>query len=98
MGEWMRKNGESIYGTRGGPIPPRHWGVTTHKGSRVYLHALEPEDGLIAAPSFGKEIVSAKLLDGGAAVRFEKQDWGWLVFLPQAIQDPTDTIVVLETR
>ena len=98
MGEWLRENGESIYGTRGGPIPPRHWGVSTHKGSRVYLHALEPEDGLVAAPDFGKEIVSAKLLDGGASVRFEKQDWGWLVFLPEEIQDPTDTIVVLETR
>ncbi|MGH9673234.1 MAG: alpha-L-fucosidase, partial [Bryobacteraceae bacterium] len=29
MGQWMRKNGESIYGTRGGPIAPRPWGVTT---------------------------------------------------------------------
>jgi len=98
MGEWMRKNGESIYGTRGGPIPPRHWGVTTQKGSRLYLHALEPEDGLVAAPRFGKEIVSAKLLADGSAVRFEKQDWGWVVFLPEEMQDPTDTIVVLETR
>lgn len=98
MGDWLDKNGESIYGTRGGPISPKHWGVTTQKGSRVYLHALEPEDGVITLPEFGSAIASAKLLHGGKKVRVEKQDWGWLVFLPEAIQDDTDTIVVLETK
>ena len=34
MGEWLRKNGESIYDTRGGPITPRPWGVTTQKSER----------------------------------------------------------------
>ena len=53
IGDWMAENGESIYGTRGGPVAPRHWGVTTREGSTVYLHALEPEDGLVVLPDFG---------------------------------------------
>ncbi len=98
MGEWMGRNGESIYGTRGGPVPPRHWGVTTHKNSTVYLHALEPEDAVVVLPDFGREIMSAKLLQGDEAIRYDKQDFGTVVFVPDSIQDPIDTIIVLETR
>ena len=98
MGEWMRKNGESIYGTRGGPVPPRNWGVTTRKGSTVYLHALDPEDGVVVLQDFGKQIASAKRLHGGKAVRYEKQDFGTVVYVPESIQDPIDTIIVLEVR
>ena len=31
IGEWMAEYGESVYGTRGGPVSPRPWGVTTQK-------------------------------------------------------------------
>lgn len=98
MGAWLGENGESIYGTRGGPVGPRNWGVTTQKGSTVYLHALEPEDGVVVLPEFGREILSARLLHGGEPIRYEKQDWGTVVFLPASVQDPIDTIVVIETR
>ena len=40
IGAWLSKNGESIYGTRGGPVPPQEWGVTTQKGYKVYVHIL----------------------------------------------------------
>ncbi len=98
MGAWMRDNGESIYGTRGGPVSPRNWGVTTRKGDTVYLHALEPEDEIIVLPEFGREIASAKLMHGGKAIQYEKTDFGTVVHLPEAVQDPLDTIVVLEIR
>ena len=35
------RHGESIYGTRGGPVTPRPWGVTTQKGDAVYVHLLD---------------------------------------------------------
>jgi alpha-L-fucosidase len=98
MGAWLRENGESIYGTRGGPVPPRNWGVTTRKGDKVYLHALEPEDEVIVLPDFGREIASAKLMHGGKSIRYEKTDFGTVLHLPKAVQDPLDTIVVLETH
>ncbi len=98
MGAWMRKNGESIYGTRGGPVTPRNWGVTTQKGDTVYLHALKPEDDVIVLPDFGRSIDSAKLLHGGRAVRYEATDFGTVIHLPKKVQDPLDTIIVLQTH
>src|SRR6185295_6166758 len=44
IGTWMAKNGEAIYGTRGGPIGPQAWGVTTSKAGRVYVHVLDAPD------------------------------------------------------
>ena len=50
VGEWLKKNGETIYGTRGGPLPPRPWGVTTQKGDRVFVHVLDWKDAVLALP------------------------------------------------
>jgi alpha-L-fucosidase len=98
MGRWMAENGDSIYGTRGGPVAPHQWGVTTQKGSTVYVHALKPEDEIVVLPDFGKQIVSAKFMHGGRAVQWEKQEFGTVLHLPKALQDPIDTIVTLEVR
>jgi len=43
VGMWMAKNSESIYSTRGGPIAPQPWGVTTHRNHKIYVHVLDPE-------------------------------------------------------
>jgi hypothetical protein len=29
VGEWLSRYGDAIYSTRGGPLPPADWGVTT---------------------------------------------------------------------
>jgi alpha-L-fucosidase len=52
IGAWMGKYGETIYGTKGGPVTPRTWGVTTQKGNRVYVHLLNPEDKNLLIPYF----------------------------------------------
>lgn len=41
IGEWLAQYGQSIYGTRGGPIAPQSWGVTTQTPKTVYLHILD---------------------------------------------------------
>ncbi len=41
MGEWLRVNGEAIYGTKAGDIKPQSWGVTTRKGDVLYVHILD---------------------------------------------------------
>ena len=46
IGEWMSNFGESIYGTRGGPVSPRPWGVTTQKDGTVYVHILDWNEGV----------------------------------------------------
>jgi alpha-L-fucosidase len=63
VGEWTERYGETIYGTRGGPIHPQSWGVSTIKENKVYLHILDYNESALFIPSFGKKIKSAKSFD-----------------------------------
>lgn len=96
IGTWLSKNGESIYGTRGGPIAPHPWGATTRKGDRVYVHVLDSPDASLLLPPLPSPVRSARLLDGGRAVPFKTGDFGVVLTLPRDAIDPIDTIVVLE--
>jgi hypothetical protein len=43
IGQWMYSHGRSIYRTRGGPMPPQRWGVSTRskEGDWIFLHILD---------------------------------------------------------
>ena len=41
-GKWFQKNGQTIYGTRGGPLKPQPWGVTTQSLNNIYIHIMFP--------------------------------------------------------
>lgn len=96
VGEWLAASGESIYGTRGGPIPPRDWGVTTRKGNKIFVHVLNWPDAVLSLPRGGLPVpVKASRLAGGKVVP--------LTVTPEAVtlrlgaeRDLLDTIVVLE--
>jgi alpha-L-fucosidase len=97
LGNWTRRYGESIYGTRGGPIAPQPWGVTTRKGNRVFVHLLDgqaaPADEL-PLPGLTGKVKRARLLKDGRSVKFDA-DRGALL-LPAAMRDEIDTVVVLD--
>ena len=95
MGEWLRANGESIYGTRGGPIKPRPWGVTTQKGNKIYVHVLDWDDQVLALPQLAG-VTKATLLGSGKAVGVSEVPGATLLHFPDDHRDPIDTIVVLE--
>jgi alpha-L-fucosidase len=96
VGAWLAANGESIYGTRGGPIPPRPWGVTTHKGDRVFVHVLNWKDPVLSLPRPARPVKSATYLKGGAPVRFTLEKDALSLRLDPKALDPIDTIVVLQ--
>ena len=96
MGEWTSKNGESIYGTRGGPIAPHPWGVTTRKGNSVYVHVLDLPDQSLLLPPLPSGVRSAHLLNGGRAIDFKTADYGVVLTIPKDAIDPIDTIIVLD--
>lgn len=41
VGAWMQQYGQSIYGTRGGPVKPQPWVVSTANGKTVFIHVLQ---------------------------------------------------------
>jgi alpha-L-fucosidase len=95
MGNWLEKNGETIYGTRGGPIRPRGWGVSTRKGNKVYLHILNWQDDYLALPALAG-IKEAHLFHTNTALEIKPLDGGMLLRIPKDSRDLIDTIVVLE--
>jgi alpha-L-fucosidase len=95
IGGWLSKNGESIYGTRGGPIPPDSWGATTQAGNRIYVHVLDWNSDLLALSKL-PNVKSASMLATGAPVEMSKLTGGLVLRIPQAGRDPNDTVIVLE--
>ncbi|HEV8487082.1 MAG TPA: alpha-L-fucosidase [Blastocatellia bacterium] len=99
MGQWLSKNGEAIYGTRGGPVTPRSWGVTTKKDNKVYVHILDwPASDMLWVP-VGAKVKAAKYLKDGSEAGFVPVESGVLLKgIPQRATDEYDTIVVLEVE
>jgi alpha-L-fucosidase len=96
IGRWLKKNGKSIYGTRGGPFTPGPWGASTRRGNTVYVHVLDwggRED--LALPAVDRRIRSAALL-GGGKVPVERTPDGIRLRVPPEKRDAVDTIVVLK--
>jgi alpha-L-fucosidase len=98
IGAWLSKNGDSIYGTRGGPIAPQKWGVSTQKGNKVYVHLLAASTGALLLPKMDKQIERAYMIANGEKVNIMSIDRGTLLILPTSADDPVDNIVVLETK
>jgi alpha-L-fucosidase len=96
IGDWLAKNGESIYGTRGGPFLPGTYGVSTYRDQKIYVHVLDWKGAstlrLSAIPA---KVVRASLLAGGEATVAQTEQ-GIELSVPVASQSDTDTIVVLE--
>ena len=50
MGEWLRKYGDTVYGTTAGDIKAQDWGVTTRKGNRLFIHIFNLKAKELALP------------------------------------------------
>ncbi len=95
LGEWLRVNGASLYNTRGGPLPPRPWGVTTQKGDTVYLHLLDGADPVLALPVFAKRVVKAYLLADSTSVTVTATPQAVTLTLPKRDIGAADQVVAL---
>ena len=69
MGQWMKMNGEAIYGTKPYPTDCVHeWGKATTKGNNTYLFPLKANDTVIRLTVFGKNVENAYVLGSGTPV------------------------------
>ena len=97
IGQWMQKNGETIYGTRGGPVDARDWGVTTAVGNRVFVHVLNWQDRQLALSAIQGKIRSARLFADKSPVKFTQTPEGVVLTMANApATDAVDTIIELE--
>ena len=75
MGEWLRKYGDSVYGTTAGDIPQQEWGVTTRKGNRLFVHIFDLKAKELHLPLSCK-VKKARTFDDNKAVEFTAESNG----------------------
>lgn len=97
MGEWLARYGESIYGTRGGDIPPHGWGVTTRKGDKLYVHVLDLQDDALYL-QLAQRVKSARCLNNGERVKFDTLRGKGIVLNLEHVPEDTDRIIELTLR
>jgi len=95
VGAWLKGNGDSIYGTRGGPWKPTPSITSTRKGKTIYVHILKWPDGPVKLPEIPAKIVSAKVLGGGKA-EVRQTESGIEISVAAADRDASDTVVTLK--
>ena len=95
MGDWMKTYGETIYGTRGGRVTPRDWGVTTEKDNKIFVHILNLKDRSLFLPITDKNAKRAVDYISRKAVKMQKCQGGVLITLDSV---PTDVDKVVEIQ
>ena len=71
MGEWLRKYGDTVYGTTAGDIKAQDWGVTTRKGNRLFIHIFNPKTKELQLPLACK-VTKAFVFENKSEVKFTK--------------------------
>jgi alpha-L-fucosidase len=105
IGEWMKVNGESIYGTTASPFKKLAWGRCTKKihdgGTTLYLNVFDwPSNGKLIVPGLKNKVQKAYLLSdaGKKSLPVEADESGVSVAVPKAAPDKISSVVVLEAE
>lgn len=100
IGDWLRTNGESIYGTTAGPFTWLPWGTATRKGDTLYLQVFQwPPDGLLRVPLANKPLKAWLLADPGkATLPVDQKGDRLLIHLPKTPPDPVASVVTLQVE
>ena len=75
IGVWMKKNGDSVYGCKGGRLPKPENGRITEKENRLYYHVMENAIGGVPLYGISKDKVkTVRLLSDGSELKIV-DDW-----------------------
>jgi len=102
IGNWMKINGESIYGTQASPFINLEWGRCTKKNiennTRLYLHVFNwPASGKLVVPGIYNQVKQAYLLSDSkkSLLNVEKKEDALIINIPNTAPDEINSIVVL---
>lgn len=107
VGRWMRKNGESIYGTS--PVPPipyvLPWGGVTGKPGKVYFHIFDwPKEDRLVFHGLKNNVKKVYFLVDGPQVPLNfvqyyeasRDEYRLIIDIPSQPKDELDTVIALE--
>jgi alpha-L-fucosidase len=106
MGNWMKKNGESIHGTMASPLGTYDWGRVTMKANgdntNLYLHVFDngPANRQLVLHGLGNTPMGASYLAAPTAKspHFERVDDAIIIDLPAKLVDPINTVIMLQLK
>lgn len=65
IGDWLKVNGDAVYGTKGGPYEPKKDYITTRKGNKIYVHVLNTDTSKLALSAIaGRKVMKAYTMSG----------------------------------
>jgi alpha-L-fucosidase len=95
-GEWLKVNGDAIYGTKAGPFLPDSMMAATRKGNKINLMLLKKVGDQLVLPNIeGRKILRAFFMNG-TNLSYEQAPTTTSINLPKVLPDPNCTVIVLE--
>ena len=104
VGRWLAQNGDGIYYTRAGVIPPTRETVSTRRGDRHFIHVLDYVSDCVILAGVPEHIHHARLVASGRALEIEREGENFFVSadsdrtticIPPDLRDPHDTVIEL---
>ena len=96
VGEWLKINGESIYGTERTTLPVQNWGVVTKKDNTLYLHVHQwSANRKLTVGGLNAKIQQAKIISTGEKLKYKQLDKDLQIDLPAVCPDTANTVIAL---
>ena len=98
IGEWVSENGETIYGTRKGPINPTEKLVSTRKGNKIFLHILDFKKNQLIINDLNEKIKKVAYYNSNLKVDFKFKKSVLTINLDRDQMNDIDTIIEITLK